>query len=404
MRKTPLNNQKGAALLMALFSVTLIIFLAVEVSYETTVEYRVATADYHRLKAHYAAKAGVELSLLRIQLYQTVLEQFKDQLKGNTQFLDLIWTFPFSWPPVAGTAVSRVDKEQIEGVAAESLMDAQYFTTISSEGGKIDLNDLASPSEALRLATRRQLTQLLENRLSQDDDWARDNQNLRVEDIINNIQDWIDADDESLTSGSEKSMYSDREDSEFLPPNQPFKTLKELHMVEGITDEIYEVLSGQVTVYGLKGINVNYADKKVIMSIDPQITEEVADEILKRRQDQEIGPFKDENDFNSFIQSEGINMDRFNESQIPLYFDAEYNFKITSTGLFGNSQREIIAIVYDFDTVRERLEKLLATTTTTGVQQSPPPGAVTTTTSSTTTTTQVKKGGRRPTVIYWIEN
>lgn len=405
--KRVLRNNKGAALLMALFTVTLIIFIAIEVSYDTAVEYRVATADYQRVKAYYAAKAGVELSLLRIQLYQNVYEQYKDQLKGQTQLLDLIWQFPFMWPPTVGKDVGHVSAEEIKDTVKESLMDATYITQIESEGGKIDLNDLASPSEALRLSTRKQLKQLIENRLSADDDWADENRNLNTEELINNIQDWIDEDTVGLNGGSESGNYPDAK-SNFVPPNQGFKTLEELHMVKGMTDALYQALAPQVTVYGLKGINVNYADKKVLMSIDPQITEEIADECVARRGNPELGPFKDENDFKSLLSTKGVNVDKFNESQIPLYFDAEYNFRIKSIGQFGNSSREIIAIVYDFDTVKERLEKLLSTTTTSLDPGSTTGGGTSGGTapsgSTTSTTLQPKKAAGRPSVIYWHED
>ena len=61
-----LLNNRGVALLIAIFSLALMILVAMEVSYETNVEYVVASQKVNRLKAYYAAKAGVELSLLRV--------------------------------------------------------------------------------------------------------------------------------------------------------------------------------------------------------------------------------------------------------------------------------------------------------------------------------------------------
>jgi general secretion pathway protein K len=72
-------------------------------------------------------------------------------------------------------------------------------------------------------------------------------------------------------------------------PNRPFKTMEELHMVAGMTDEIYEILTPQITLYGVKGINVNQAESDVLMSLfsnfDPEQAKEVVREILKRRND-----------------------------------------------------------------------------------------------------------------------
>ena len=394
--------------MMALFTVVLVVYLAVEISYETAIEYRVATADYQRLKAYYAAKSGVELSLLRIQLYQQVATQYKDQLKGQTQLLDLIWQFPFMWPPQPPASMTRVGKEEIKKSVGESFMDATFMTQISSEGGKIDINDVGSPSEGLRKSARQQLTQLIKNRLDQDDDWARNSRGLQPDEIVNDIQDWVDSDAESLNGGAEEGRYPDF-NSTFIPPNQAFKTLEELHMVRGITDELFAAIAPNVTVYGLKGINVNYAEKGVLRSIDPQITDEIADDILKRRGDPLIGPFKDENDYTGFLASQRVDMTKFNPEKIPLYFDAEYNFRIRSIGQFGNSTREIIAVVYDFDTVRDRFEKLLTTgsttTTTTVPGQNPASGAAVTPATTTTTVppTSAKAKGGPPNIIYWYE-
>lgn len=399
LAKNPLNNERGAALMMAVIAMLLMIFLAVEISHETLVEYRVASGDYHRLKAFYAAKAGVELSQLRIRLYQQVAAQY-----GNTPqakpLIDQVWRFPLSWPIKVPEDMTRMSKEDIQETEKQSLMDGQFIATIQGESGKLDINDLASPSEALRNAVKTQLAQIIQNRLTQDDDWARENQGLRVEELVNDIQDWVDADQDSQNGGGEEGRYPDAK-STFIPPNRPFKTLQELRMVRGMTEELYQLIAPAVTVYGVKGINVNYADEKVLMSIDPQITEEIAKEIVTRRDQPEYGPFKDEQDFQNYLGQQRVDMNKFNEAKIPLYFDAEYNFRIKSIGIYGDSTREIVAIIYDFDTIKGRFEKLLtASTTTTTVPGEGSGGAVTTTT--VTTTTQAAPKGP-PQMIYWYE-
>src|SRR5690606_23279855 len=111
---------------------------------------------------------------------------------------------------------------------------------------RIDLTDLVSPSEALRNTTRATLVRLIENRIQEEDAFARRNRDLRPDEIINNIIDWMDADNISLNSGDESNFYSDITDVK-LPPNQPFKSLEELHMVAGMTDDLYEFLAPYVT-------------------------------------------------------------------------------------------------------------------------------------------------------------
>lgn len=351
------KSQRGVALLMAIFCVMIMAFLAVEITYDTSVEYVLSSKEYGRIKAYEAARSGVELSLLRIQLYKNVLGTLGEQLKGQEAYTQMIWSFPFVWPPTVTANTSIADKDQIKGSVADSFMDANYQTSISSEGSKIDLNDLDSPSDALKKSIKDQLLQLFKNKLESDEKWREIYQEREFEELVNNFQDWVDEDNVSLNGGDEGSKYSNKEPDQVIPPNRPFQTMDEIRAVAGMTEELFQFILPQVTIYGVKGINVNQANKELLMSIDPIINDEVADEIIERRNNVEKGgPFKDDNDLVSFI---GANSENFNPSQIPLYYGNEYNFRIRSVGIYNNVQREIIAIVYDVEGAKERLKTIL---------------------------------------------
>jgi general secretion pathway protein K len=402
-----LKGQKGVALLMTLVALMIMVFLAIEISYDTAVEYKSATQQVNELKAYYAAKSGVELSLYRIFMYKQAAKQFKSLLGENSSLLEMIWQFPFMWPPMVPPDLNAIDKDTIQKSISESSFDTQYITTIESEGKRIDLNDLGSLSETLAESTRKQLIQIIENRLNQDDQWARDNRNvIRAEEIINNIADYVDENTESKNGTSEESPYSDVRDAK-MPPNRPLKTLEELHVVAGVTDEIFKLLLPHITVYGIKGVNVNSATKEILKSIDPLINDDKAKEILDRIASQEKGgPFKDENDFKNFVVGNS-DPNKFNTTKIPLYFGSEMNFRIKSTGSSGRVSRQIVAIVYDFDTVKDRLKTIMATPTPTPTTGQQPTGAtptVTPTASPTPTTEPASKAPARPTVVYWFEN
>jgi general secretion pathway protein K len=358
--KSQKSNQRGAALLMAMFCVMIMTFLAVELSFDTSVEYLLSNKEYHRVKAYEAAKAGVELSLLRIQLFKNVTKQYGQQLKGQESILEMIWSLPFTWPPSIPDGASIVDKDQIGTTISESFMEARYVAQISAEGSKIDINDLDSPSEGLRNATRDQLIKLFRQKMdNRDDPWAEANRDFDYEELINNLKDWIDEDTISDNGGDEQSRYPEaRTNSEAtIPPNRPFQTMDELKMVDGMREDVFQFLLPHITVYGSKGINVNQANSEVLKSIDPIITDEIATEIITRRNDTEKGgPFRDENDFMSFI---GANSQSFNPSGIPLFFGNEYNFRIEVTGEFQNVTRKIIAIVYDVEAVRDQMIQIL---------------------------------------------
>jgi general secretion pathway protein K len=393
-------NEKGIALLLAMFCVMIMAFLAVELSFDTSVEYILSSKEYHRTKAYEAAKAGVELSLLRIQLFKNITQQFGDQLKGQENILQMIWNLPFTWPPSVPTDTSIVDKDQIQGAVGDSFMDAHYAAQITAEGSKIDINDLDSLSGSLREATKQQLVRIFQQRMENDEDpWVIKNKNFDYEALINNLQDWVDEDSISLNGGDEKSRYPDADKDAQIPPNRPFLTMDELKMVDGMTPDVFEMLLPQVTVYGIKGININQAAAEILKSIDPMITDEVANLIITRRTNIEKGgPFKDEKDFLGFI---GANEERFNPSKIPLYFGNEYNFRIKVIGEYQNVTREIIAIVYDVNAVRDQMITILDKD---AADKNPPPNPPPNPPAEPPAPPKTPPSLVKPRIVYWWEN
>lgn len=411
----PLQNNRGVALLIAMFSMMLMLFIAVEVSYDANVEYIVASQQVNKLKAYYAAKAGMELSLLRINLYKQAVVGLGDKLGPAKNMLDMIWSFPLMWPLVLPDGISRVEKEQISKIQKESLMDVSYQTQISPESGKIDLNDLGSPIKGIREYTTKQLLKIFDSEVRNNQSFSSSYGGFKFEEVINNIGDWVDEDNDSRNGGDEKSYYRDYEEDvlHFLPPNTTFKTLEELHMVAGMKDDFYKLLAPRVTLYGVKGVNVNFAPKELLESLDASMTKEVVDAVLRRRNNpKEGGPFSSAEDFLNFVQQYGGNRRAIEEVKIPLLVDPELNFRISSIGLSGKTKRELIAIVFDFDTVAQRYSDLLhkeypaqgtvATATTTPPAPTTPgqtqPAAV----ESSGLKIKVSKG--RPRIVFWEEH
>ena len=409
MRKTisMLKQESGVALMMAIASVTLLMIIATEVMYETGVELVVSSQAVNQLKAHYAAKAGVQLSLLRIHAYKKAASLAGDKIPAS--MLDPIWQMPFAWPPVVGENVSAVEKGEIQSAVKESKMQGTYFVTIQSEGGKLDINDLASPSKVIAASTRQQLLQMLTTKMESDDAFADKNRGVEFSTIVDNITDWVD-DDKTQKGGrgDESSLYPSRGPNDVMPPNAPFKTLEELHMVAGMTDDLYDLLAPRLTVFGTKGINVNYASKDVLMSLSPQITDERAGRIIEDRAKPDRGPFKSEEDFVQYLGTIGITGNPFQgekeEDKVPLLYGPEFNFRIISTGRAGRVQREITAVTFDLSRVRSQLKSQLpkpSPSPTPPGDPSLPPQPTPTPTPASTKAAPVPN--EQPNIVYWNE-
>lgn len=408
MKKTlkMLKDESGAALMMAIFTVTMLMVIATEIMYQTNVELVVSSQQINQLKAHYAAKAGVEISLLRIHIFRKAASMLGGKVPSG--MLDPIWRMPFSWPPILPEDTSAVDRDQIASAVKQSAMQAQYFATIDPEGGLIDINDLSSPSKVIADATKEQLLQMFKGRLEGDEDFAERYRGFEFEKLVNNIIDWVDEDKVSLNGGDEAGQYPDRP-TELIPPNAPFMTVDELHMVALMDDDLFEMLKNRVTVYGAKAINPNYASKEILMSLHPGITEENANKIIEERSKPERnqgGGFKDEQEFVSFLNGLGIQGNPFRDDKnnvlVPLIFEEESNFRIRSTGRAGRFEKTITAIVFDFDRVKGRLKTFVATPTPTPAP-SGPGGAPAPTPTPTPAPTPPKVPNERPNIVYWNE-
>jgi general secretion pathway protein K len=350
--KSPLHvlkNNRGMALIMAITTVVLITYLAMEISYDSLVEYNVNANALNRLKASYAARAGVEISLLRIKTFQQAQSQFASALGGQAEMLDMIWKFPFAWPVPIPPEMMTPDKEAIKQVLKESYMDASYTVTIDDEGSKVDLSDLVSPSKALAESTKRRVLEIFQNKIKADVEFQKQYGSFRFDDLINAMIDWQSPKRAGAAGGDKRALYNDY--PEGFPPSRAFRTIQEVRLVPGMNEDFFELLEPSITVYGMKAINPNQASKEVLKTLDPEITDTIADEIIKRRDDSNLGGhFKDKKSFWTFVTDKGARISEKAE-ETPLVFDKVMNFRIRSTGEYAGSTREITVVVMDLQAV-----------------------------------------------------
>ncbi len=345
--------------MVALFAMTLMIFLSVEISFDTNVEYIMAAQQVNRLKAYHAAKAGVEVSLLRIKLYQTIMSTLGGSLGANKSMIDPVWNLPFSWPPILPDQASSVDVDKVNSVVADSYMEASYVAQITPESGRLNINNLGSSFKELSESTKLQVMRFFESEVESNEAFARLYAGYNFEELVNNIADWIDEDSTSVNGGSESSLYPDLP-AEFYPPNTSLKSMEELHMVSGMNDDFFRVLSDRITIYGVEGININYAPPEVLRSLHPSMTDDAIKAVLERRDDPENGGFfSNAQDFFQVLRPYGVDIKAIEDSKVNLLFGIEFNFRIQSTGLFGKTRHTITVVTYDYENISTSVAKLI---------------------------------------------
>lgn len=404
------SNRRGIALILAITSLMFMVYIASEVVKDSSVEYIVNSQELTRLKAYYAARNGMQIALLRIKLFQQasalpIPEDYKGQL-------DLIWKFPFAWPLPISDDLNSVDKDTMKEITSGSLMDSSYSHTIEDEGSKIDINDLVSPSKKLREIAKKQLLNIFEQKIQNDDDFRSKYQSTNFEDLVNRIYDWMSEVNTSAAGGGDKrSEFSGL--GEGYPPNRGFRTIEEIRLVPGITTEIFDLLASRITIYGMKAINPNTASKEVLLALDPGMTEEAVTEAIARREDPNLGgPFKGNAEecnksFKDFVDSRGARTAPEFE-KIPMICNKVFNFKVKSTGLYGAGayalQKSILAYVVDLNKSASQIKTYVDKEKEEENPTQPPatpPADGSGSTSSAQTQEPLPKGP--PRIVYWTE-
>ncbi|HYK10841.1 MAG TPA: hypothetical protein VEV39_08585 [Gemmatimonadales bacterium] len=97
------------------------------------------------------------------------------------------------------------------------------------------------------------------------------------------IMDWRDPDDLHRARGAERAEYL-AAGAAVLPRNGPFQTLSELRSVLGMTTAVYDSARPYLTLLGSGQINLNTADRAVLLAL-PGMTEEAVGLLLRYRRE-----------------------------------------------------------------------------------------------------------------------
>jgi len=385
----PTKNQSGIALFMVISAVSLLSIIVTEFTYISQINQRMAYDSLDQVKAHYLAKSGLKLSLLRLKAYQQVKSLIGGSSTGANSnplagavprsIVEKIWNFPFFYPIPVLPGMTGADKEKLDQFTKDSSLDGRYSATIESESSKYNLNMLlsqyqptgsasASPSPSPSPGTAAQaptpnpsssfssdearqnlqdyLSQLIAEKVETDDGFAHDYKDFKVDELVQNISAWADR--------SYKQEVPDYKDE--LPKGAPFYNISELHMIPTMDDDLYDLFSPNLTVSTTPGININTMKEATLRAIVPKMTADEATEFFKFRDStDEDNTFKKEQDFWDYIQK-SVSAFRNDKSQIQqaqqdlakknirLVLD-ETQFKITVQATVNQAVRQMEAWV-----------------------------------------------------------
>lgn len=318
---TGLRNERGAALILVILMVSIIVALTMELNASSRANVYEAANFRDRIKTLYIAKSGFNAAA-------TLL------LRDNNNYdaLTEIW---------ARTEIlSPYSAQLFEG-------DGHCTLIIEDENGRIPVHMLVSGS-----AYNQQYRDILARFLSLPEFNLTPDQ---VENIIESIKDWLDSDEDVSARGAESAYYQT-----LTPPynarNGPLDSLDELLLVKGITPEIFFGSEGKpgirdcLTVYGDGQININTAPKLVLRALSPDITTERADAMDNYRRD----PANSLSDLTWYTKVDTMAGVKLAEGIISV---KSRNFRIYSTGILA-SMRETVSGVIERDIDSKKLKVL----------------------------------------------
>jgi len=94
--------------------------------------------------------------------------------------------------------------------------------------------------------------------------------------LVSAIMDWRDNDDLVNINGAEKNEYKDA-GKNYQPRNQPFQSLEELQMVLGMNASILKLIEPLITIYSHRSqVDLSQASKEMMLSLgnDPALVDE----------------------------------------------------------------------------------------------------------------------------------
>ncbi|GHD47270.1 general secretion pathway protein K [Marinobacter persicus] len=244
------NSQQGVALIMVLLAMALVVMLAAGMVRQQSLQVFKA-GHYLAQQQGYSIALGAE-AFARQVLKRDFEEDRESGVMADS--LDEFWAMRSAVLPLDENGVAEV---QIDGL-----------------GGRLNLNDLVSARGEVDSLARGRFERLLQ---------VLGITGLRVDALI----DWIDENDEPLSSyGAEDGTYLMAQPS-FRAANQPFVSVTELRLIEGMTEVYYQQLLPHVTALpdtGI-GINVNTATGPVLQSLHENLTEAAATTIIAKREE-----------------------------------------------------------------------------------------------------------------------
>jgi general secretion pathway protein K len=253
----------GFALLLTILIISLIVTLTLQFNTSMRSELYAAanTRDNTRLNA--VAKSGFHYALA--VLYEDALETAFDSLLET-------WANPLT----------------LSASSDAMFEEGRFEVQIVDHSGRIQINNLVHSEGQEKGKYIQGQKELLKRFLGSE---QFDLEPEEVDNLIDAIKDWIDADNEVTKFGAESSYYQTLE-RPYSCKNAPLEFVEELLLIRGITKELFYGTRGKpgiayyLSTRGEGRININTANPLVLKSLSEHLDQEMVEGIIAYREDE----------------------------------------------------------------------------------------------------------------------
>lgn len=266
------GREHGIAILMVLACLAVLLPFTAAFSFTTRVDWQSAINLRDEVAARNLNRGGLRLSLLLFELQRMVFNQ--------KQFRAMLGTWDIT--QVAPYLMSAFgSKDGHEGIAGMAGLDASTFKDLAiqngsfevrmeAESGKLNINCLAQTGQG-KDSSQARTVETIEAMLmptlydSLFEEEKGDGQRYTRAQVIQAMVDYIDDDNKSFdviklasSSTQERYRYTELFDP-YQPRNARLDSIDELHLAQGVDDDLMMAIGADMTVYGSCKVNLNFA-------------------------------------------------------------------------------------------------------------------------------------------------
>ncbi|MCB9704256.1 MAG: general secretion pathway protein GspK [Myxococcales bacterium] len=289
------QGQHGVAILMVVACLAILIPFTATFSLNSRVDFQSAINLRDEVVARNLQRGALRLSLLLFELQRMVFSQ--KQFREMVGAMDITQVAPY----LMSIFGSKDGSEAIGGIAGMLGFDGfdasvlgdlsidygSFEVRLEAESGKVNVNCLAqgakdkdNPQARVAETLEAMLMPTLLNPLFEEE--KSDGQRYTRGDVIQAIVDYVDEDVKKfdvikLTNGSaqERYRYTELFDP-YEPRNARMDSIEEMHLVQGVDDDLMLAIGGELTVYGGDcKVNLNFASAdQIALVLRNSVTEE----------------------------------------------------------------------------------------------------------------------------------